>query len=164
MERMGDSDKELDIDELNQFPYIDQVIKETERRFVLQPYSMRIVPEDMKIGRYLCNFKLFLTHNYVLKWIRGTIIKLNLVGMSKEDKTFSLSKSMPCQFCGISNWRLPGWRTFISPQIWKQRGERKRVQILEIGTQFKKTGNNNLVIFWDCIWNTCVRGSQFVFF
>jgi len=64
---MGDSDKELDIDELNQFPYIDQVIKETERRFVLQPYSMRIVPEDMKIGRYLCNFKLFLTHNYVLK-------------------------------------------------------------------------------------------------
>ena len=40
----------MDINELNELTYLDQVLKETERRFLLVPLIYRYVNEDMKYG------------------------------------------------------------------------------------------------------------------
>uniref|UniRef100_A0AAT9UVF2 Cytochrome P450 3634B1 n=1 Tax=Maconellicoccus hirsutus TaxID=177089 RepID=A0AAT9UVF2_MACHI len=46
----GDRDRDADQDDIRRLPYLDQVFKETLRRFTLVPFVMRGVQEDCKIG------------------------------------------------------------------------------------------------------------------
>ncbi|XP_065201754.1 cytochrome P450 4C1-like [Planococcus citri] len=49
-EVFGDSDRYADHDDIKRLPYLDQVLKETLRRFTLVPVIFRDVEEDGKIG------------------------------------------------------------------------------------------------------------------
>lgn len=54
-EVFGDSDRRADQDDLKRLPYLDQVFKETLRRFTLLPLILRGVEEDSKIGKiFVC--------------------------------------------------------------------------------------------------------------
>uniref|UniRef100_A0AAT9UTV5 Cytochrome P450 3634A4 n=1 Tax=Maconellicoccus hirsutus TaxID=177089 RepID=A0AAT9UTV5_MACHI len=49
-EIFGDSDRHADHDDVKRMPYLDQVMKESLRRFTLTPIMLRDVEEDCKIG------------------------------------------------------------------------------------------------------------------
>ena len=49
-EVFGESDRHADADDIAKLPYLDQVLKETLRRFTLLPAIFRQVSEDVKIG------------------------------------------------------------------------------------------------------------------
>lgn len=50
-EVFGDDDRSVDFNDLDRITYLDQVIKETGRRFVLTPMLFREAEEDIKLGR-----------------------------------------------------------------------------------------------------------------
>nr|UTI67593.1 farnesyl diphosphate synthase [Kerria lacca] len=52
-EVFGDDDRPADEGDLDKFPYMDQVMKESLRIFTLVPHIFRKVDEDMKIGPYV---------------------------------------------------------------------------------------------------------------
>lgn len=45
---------DVTLEDLNKMPYLDQVIKETLRWFILVPYIMRRAGKDINISKY-CN-------------------------------------------------------------------------------------------------------------
>ncbi|XKL69421.1 hypothetical protein PGB90_007190 [Kerria lacca] len=49
-EVFGDDDRSVDFNDLDRITYLDQVIKETGRRFVLTPMLFREAEEDIKLG------------------------------------------------------------------------------------------------------------------
>ncbi|XP_065208544.1 cytochrome P450 4C1-like [Planococcus citri] len=49
-EVFGDSDRDADQEDIKRLSYLDQVLKETLRRFPLVPFVLRDVAEDSKIG------------------------------------------------------------------------------------------------------------------
>lgn len=51
MEKLGDKDRDIDMNDLNDLSYLDQVTKETARRFLLFSIIFRHVSEDIKIGK-----------------------------------------------------------------------------------------------------------------
>lgn len=46
----GNDDRTADLDDINRLPYLDMVLKETERRFTLAAFMFRNVTSDSKIG------------------------------------------------------------------------------------------------------------------
>lgn len=45
-------DDDVTLEDLNKMPYLDQVIKETLRWFILVPYIMRRAGKDINISKY----------------------------------------------------------------------------------------------------------------
>lgn len=65
-------DYDVTLEDLNKMPYLDQVIKETLRWFILVPYIMRRAGKDINISKYckidihyLVNIAIFVAYVYI---------------------------------------------------------------------------------------------------
>lgn len=78
-EVFGDSDRDAEFQDIKRLSYLDQVLKETLRRFTLTPTIMRGVQDDCKIGelRLPC---LYHIHTYVSRYyLTSEMIKFMLI-------------------------------------------------------------------------------------
>jgi cytochrome P450 family 4 len=55
---MGDGDESITIEDTNKLVYLEQVIKETLRLFPVAPMFLRVLQDDVKIGKLLINTKI----------------------------------------------------------------------------------------------------------